>query len=72
MELKEKELLILEEAAEYTRLAKQTIYDYVHKDKIPHLKIGKKLVFRVTELDKWIDCGGDHEAAKKVKNERKK
>lgn len=70
MQLKEKELVDVTEASEYTRLAKQTLYDYVHKGKIPHLKIGKRPVFRVAELDKWINYGGDYEAAKKVKDER--
>lgn len=72
MLLREKELVDVIEASEYTRLAKQTLYDYVHKGKIPHLKIGKKLVFRITELDKWINYGGDYEAASKVKIERLK
>jgi excisionase family DNA binding protein len=72
MQLKEKELVDVSEASEYTRLARQTLYDYVHKGKIPHLKIGRKLVFRVTELDKWINYGGDYDAAKRVKNERQR
>lgn len=71
MDLKEKELLTSDEAAGYTRLAKQTLYDYVHMRRIPYYKIGKKLVFRVSELEKWILYGGDKAAAVKVTGERK-
>ncbi len=71
MTLKEKELLTIDEAAEYTRLAKQTLYDYVHKKRIPCHKAGKKLLFRVTELDKWLIYGGDAAAALRVIGERK-
>ena len=70
MTLTEKELLTSKEAAEYTRLAHQTVYDYTHKKRIPHQKIGKKLLFRVSELDKWLLYGGDEAASIKVTNER--
>jgi excisionase family DNA binding protein len=70
MNLKERELLTIDEAAEYMRLAKQTLYDYVHKKRVPYYKAGKKLLFRVTELDKWLIYGGNAAACERVIKER--
>lgn len=65
-----RELLTSDEASEYTRLARQTIYDYVYRRQIPFYKIGGKLVFKAYELDRWIDMGGDKEASEQVIKER--
>ena len=70
MTFAEKELLTIDEAAEFTRLAKQTLYDYTHRRKVPFLKAGKRLLFRKTELDAWLNAGGNTEAMEKVIKER--
>ncbi|MDJ1481753.1 helix-turn-helix domain-containing protein [Cytophagaceae bacterium YF14B1] len=49
--------LDVDQAAEYTRSAKQTIYQQVHKSEIPHHKKGKKLYFLKSELDIWLKEG---------------
>lgn len=51
------ELLGIEEAAKYLNLAKQTLYGFTSKGVIPYLKKGKKLYFKKSELDKWINEG---------------
>lgn len=48
------ELLSISQAAGYLNLAKQTLYGFTSKGKIPHLKRGKKLYFKRSELNKWI------------------
>ena len=51
------ELLSVEDAAKYLNLAKQTLYGFTSKGVIPYLKKGKKLYFKRSELDKWINEG---------------
>jgi excisionase family DNA binding protein len=44
-----------DETAEYLRMSKSTLYNYVYMRKIPFHKIGARVVFIFDELDKWID-----------------
>ncbi|MEO0593362.1 MAG: helix-turn-helix domain-containing protein [Myxococcota bacterium] len=48
-------------AAEITGIPVNTLYTYVHRRKIPHLRIGPRLVrFDVNELEAWLNekrCG---------------
>jgi excisionase family DNA binding protein len=70
MTFAERELLTIDEAAEFTRLAKQTLYDYIHRRKVPYLKAGKRVLFRKSELDVWLNTGGNTEAAERIVKER--
>lgn len=36
-------------------LTKQTIHTHTHQKTIPHYKLGARLMFRRTEIDKWLD-----------------
>ncbi len=47
-------LLPIREAAAYTGLAVETLYKMVSHRKIPHVKLGGKLLFDVALLDQWI------------------
>lgn len=47
--------LDVNEAAEYLRVSAHTIYDWVHQKTIPHRHHGRKLVFLITEIDRWSD-----------------
>jgi excisionase family DNA binding protein len=51
------ELLNITQAAAYLNFAKQTLYGYTSKGVIPHLKKGKKLYFKRSELVKWVNEG---------------
>jgi len=58
---KDKERIFnLKDASAYLNLSKQTIYSYTHKDKIPHSKKGKRLLFRKEDLDEWLKEGHSH------------
>lgn len=49
------ELIGVTEAAKYLGIAKQTLYGYTSKRLIPFIKRGgKKLLFRRSDLDKWL------------------
>ena len=51
------ELLTLEEAMKYLKLARSTIYNMVGQGEIPFLKAGGRLRFRKSALDTWMeDC----------------
>jgi excisionase family DNA binding protein len=58
--------LTLEDLQSYhpDKPAKATIYGWIHKGSIPYHKGGKKLRFRKSEIDAWIDAG-----SRKVKRE---
>jgi len=47
-------LIDIREAGEYTGLSTHTIYTMVSHRKIPHVKLGGKLLFDLALLDQWI------------------
>ena len=49
-----KKYLSIFEASKYLTLARSTIYTYIHYQKIPFMKIGGRIVFEETVLDKWM------------------
>jgi predicted DNA-binding transcriptional regulator AlpA len=49
------EYLDLSEASRFTKLAKQTLYGYVSKRRVPFQKIGSKLIFCKKDLVQWLD-----------------
>lgn len=49
-----KEVLNLNQAAEYVSLSKSAIYKKTSQRNIPHFKQGKKLYFKRRELDAWL------------------
>jgi excisionase family DNA binding protein len=54
------ELLTVEEIAASLRVPPSWVYERVRRrgrDKMPHLKIGKYLRFRLNEVRSWIDQG---------------
>jgi excisionase family DNA binding protein len=48
--------LSVTEASEYLGIAKQTIYKYTSERFIPFKKVGKKLYFKKSELNEWLDA----------------
>ena len=50
--------LTIEEVAAYLKLANQTIRKYVLNKTIPYRKVQKSVRFRLSEIEKCIDCGG--------------
>jgi len=51
------EVFSLEQASQYLNLAKQTIYGFTSKRKIPFIKKGKKLYFKLCDLEQWLETG---------------
>lgn len=46
--------LNIKEASEFTRLAKQSIYQLVSKRKIPFIKKGSRVIFERNVLEVWM------------------
>ena len=49
------------EAAAHLACKRQRIYDLVHRKdhtRIPHRKEGGRLLFKLSQLDRWLDSGG--------------
>ena len=47
-------LMDLEELAGYLRLKKQTIYNWLHENKISGIKVGGVWRFDKKEVDRWL------------------
>lgn len=53
----EQSILTVDEAADFLKLAKQTVYQLVSARDIPFSKKGKRLYFQRHELEQWISQG---------------
>lgn len=49
--------MTVSEVADYLKLGKTKIYQYVQQGKIPGYKIGGQWRFNRTEIDQWIRSG---------------
>jgi len=49
-----KSILNTDEAAEFICASKSTIYKFTHEGAIPHYKRGKRLYFKIEELEEWL------------------
>ncbi len=47
----------LEQIAKHMGLSKDTIRNYIKKQRIPYYKIGKQYKFKISEIDTWIESG---------------
>jgi excisionase family DNA binding protein len=50
-----KRLTDIEGASLYTGLSVHTIYTMVSQRRIPHVKLGKRVMFDLNLLDRWIE-----------------
>ena len=49
-----KEVLNLEDACEYLKLAKPTLYKYLRTGQVPAFKMGRMWRFHKETLDEWL------------------
>jgi len=50
-----KALLTIEEASELTKLSVKTLYTYAEKETIPHIKLGRRVLFSEDKLEQWVN-----------------
>jgi excisionase family DNA binding protein len=48
-------LLTVEEIADYLQVKPSTIYQWTHQGFIPHVKLGNRVRFRLSQVDRWIE-----------------
>jgi excisionase family DNA binding protein len=51
----EKRLIDINEAGEYLRVSKNTIYSWICQRKIPFVKMGRLVRFDLRDIDKWVE-----------------
>lgn len=47
--------ITVDQTADFIKLAKPTIYGLIHRNKIPFHKSGKKVLFKKSELEDWLN-----------------
>jgi excisionase family DNA binding protein len=52
-------LMTIDEVAEYLRVKKRTVYDWVKKGKIPAIKAVGLWRFRRERIDEWLDSDAE-------------
>ena len=57
--MKEK-LWDVSEVAQILNLKISTIYALVHQQRIPHVKIGRCLRFRASDIESWVESQASH------------
>jgi nitrogen PTS system EIIA component len=48
-------LMTIEELADKLSMKKSTLYQWTHEGFIPHIKMGKLLRFRWSDVERWLD-----------------
>jgi excisionase family DNA binding protein len=48
-------VLTIPEVAEYLKISKSKIYYLVSRKEIPHLKIGRNVRIRQSDLERWLN-----------------
>lgn len=59
-------IMTIEEVADYLRVKKRTVYDWVKKGKIPAMKTVGLWRFRKDRIDHWLENDGDLEEEQEV------
>jgi excisionase family DNA binding protein len=49
------QFLTVDELAEMLRVKRRTIYEMVSQDRIPYRKVGRRVVFLLTEILEWTN-----------------
>lgn len=50
-----KQTMTVAEAASYIGVSKDLIYQSVRENSIPNIKLGRRILFRKSALDNWMD-----------------
>ena len=49
-------MMAVKEVAEYLGISKATVYQYTSSRRLPYFKLGTRLLFRVDEIDEWVEA----------------
>jgi excisionase family DNA binding protein len=48
-------LMTVDEIADYLQVKPSTIYQWTHQGYIPHVKLGNRVRFRLSQVDRWVE-----------------
>ena len=51
----DRELMTIEEIADYLRVKKRTVYEWLKQGKIPAIKTVGQWRFKRTQIDRWLE-----------------
>ena len=54
--VEKRELMTLEEVAQYLRIGKRTTYGWAKSGKLPAFKIGQAWRFDRADIDRWVEA----------------
>ena len=57
-------LLTVDELAEWLRMPRATLYNWVSEGKLPYVKVGPRLRFKAQQIEAWI-LEREHAAAER-------
>ena len=57
--IKNGDILDVDEAAALLKVSKKTLYNRVKNNRIPHARLGRKLLFSRAKLTQWVSDGAD-------------
>jgi excisionase family DNA binding protein len=63
-----KELLTIQEAADYLQMSVATLYTFNSRKKIPYVRVTGKIYYRRTALDAWL-AGGERKTNAQLRRE---
>lgn len=52
----DRKLLNIDRLAEYLNVNRNTIYAWISQKKIPYIKLGRLVRFRLNDILKWVQC----------------
>jgi excisionase family DNA binding protein len=58
-QIKNSDILDVDEAAALLKVSRRTVYNHVKAGKIPHARVGRKLLFSRAKLNQWVADGAD-------------
>tara|TARA_B100000745_G_scaffold278954_1_gene210234 strand:+ start:314 stop:490 length:177 start_codon:yes stop_codon:yes gene_type:complete len=53
------EIMTIEEVADYLRIKKRTVYEWIKNKKIPTIKMVGQWRFKKSKIDAWLDKQAD-------------
>ena len=64
-------LITIDEVASLLKMSKFTIYHYIHKNEIPHIKLAPGCVrFRLSDIEAWLQKIIESEKEKKARKRK--
>lgn len=51
----ERTTITVDELSEWIGISKDLVYSLCREKKIPHMRIGKRILFKISSVEKWLD-----------------